>query len=69
MFFINAISAWKSEISVYWYAKVPNKQNVKDISISVLSVLMIFIFAMHKKLSDSQYLLLELAEDKITGSM
>ena len=28
-----------------------------------------FIFAMHKKLSDSQYLLLELAEDKITGSM
>ena len=44
MFFINAISAWKSEISVYWYAKVPNKQNVKDISISVLSVLMIFYF-------------------------
>jgi len=42
MFFINAISAWKSEISVYWCAKVPNKQNVKDISISVLSVLMIF---------------------------
>ena len=44
MFFINAISGKKSEITVYCYAKVPNKQNVKYIYAGILSGFLFFYF-------------------------
>jgi hypothetical protein len=68
MFYINAIFAGESGITADEHTKVPNKQNVKHMSVRFFTD-NYFLFLMHKKLSAVRRLLLKLAEDKTTGSM
>ena len=69
MFYTNAIFAGESGITAGEHTKVPNKQNVKHMSVRFFTDNYFCIFAVHKKLSAVRRLLLKLEEDKTTGSM